>query len=107
MADWKGFFDGAKKLGKVLVEGAVRLTRHQEITQLLILDRATGKNHISRMVQAMSEAELDDYERQFLEIATTTVVNPDHRRRAMELYAWLKISELAHYQEFRGFVGNG
>jgi hypothetical protein len=107
MTDWNGLF---KKAGDVLTtagKAAVMYTRHTEIVQVLSADLVTGTNHMERMVKAMSGEELKDFERQFLEIATTTVVNPAQRRRAMELYAWLKMAELGHYGEFRGFVSNG
>ena len=98
-----GFLEVLKTVGDL----AVTFTRHQELVQLLSADRESGKNHIERIVQFMSPQELDQYEADFLEYATTTIVDPQHRRRAMELYAWLKIQELGHYREFRGFVGHG
>lgn len=88
-------------------EFAVAYTRHVEVAQLLSYDRQTGMSLVTQLVQTQHPQVLDQWEAEFLEIATTSIVDPAQRRRAMELYAWLKIVEIQRYGQLRGFVGHG
>lgn len=97
------FLDGLKTAGEL----AVAYTRHAELAQLLSYDRQTGMNLVAHLVQSQPAPVLDQWERDFLDIATTSIVDPAQRRRAMELYAWLKMAESHRYGQFRGFIGNG
>jgi hypothetical protein len=98
-----GFLEVMRTMG----DAAVLYTRHKELVQLLSADRASGMNYIERTVQHLSPQELDQFESDFLDMSTTTVTDPAHRRRAMELYAWMKMAESHQYGKFRGFIGNG
>ncbi|MBI5721425.1 MAG: hypothetical protein HZC37_27460 [Burkholderiales bacterium] len=88
-------------------ELAVAYSRHADVAQLLSYDRQTGMNLIAQLVQSQPAQVLDQWENDFLEIASTSIMDPAQRRRAMELYAWLKMAESHRYGQFRGFIGNG
>ena len=97
-----------QQLGKALEVGlnvAVAYQRQQEFSQLLSLDRKSAMDHMEWVTRSYATQQLDQFEADFLNYATSIALStPQARRRAMELYAWLKICELAHYQEFRGFA---
>ncbi|MCW5631870.1 MAG: hypothetical protein KIT17_00905 [Rubrivivax sp.] len=95
--------DGLKVAGDL----AVAYTRHAEVAQLLSYDRQTGMDLVAQMVQSQPAQVLDQWESNFLDVASTSIADPAQRRRAMELYAWLKMAEAHRYGEFRGFIGNG
>ena len=70
--------------------------------QLLDAPRPEAMAHLERQVDALDSHQLDAYEADFLRQA---VLVPDAagRRRALELYAYLKVCETAAYGKFRGF----
>lgn len=98
------FLNTAAKILEVAGQAAVAYTRHTEVQQLLSIDRETAKSLITQMVHTSQPAGIDQWERDFLNIASASLVDPAQRRRAMELYAWMKIEEYVRFEGFRGFA---
>lgn len=82
MAHWGELF---RTLGDI----ADGVNTARRMTQLLTADRESAKAEISRFVRSETPAALDRFEDAFLTF-TTHLFDPAQRRRAMELYAWLK-----------------
>lgn len=70
--------------------------------QLLDANREEAMGLLNRRVRSLSSEQLDAFESEFLTQAIHVIDAPG-RRRAMELYAYLKICETDHYGKFRGF----
>lgn len=88
------------------VEITGHVTKYAVVSQLVGQERGQALEQISNLVNGVTSEQLDWLEQQFL-IYAQAQHSPDLRIRAMELYAWLKICELARYGEFRGFATHG
>jgi hypothetical protein len=89
-----------------LYKGVVAGIHHGRFREMLELDRDTACKGIADVVEQMTPAELDVFEREFLTHGMN-VVGHAHRLRAMELYAYLKVRETQHCGQFNGFKSSG
>ena len=80
--------------------------QHVQFRQLMEMDRGDACEGLARLVVTMEAEALDRFEAEFL-THSIAVIGNDHRLRAMELYAFLKLQETRQYGKFRGFVTDG
>ena len=76
---------------------------HITVFELLRQDRDAACQAISNLVGSQPPEMLDRFEKILLQ-QSIVIIDPDSRRRVMELYAWLKLAETAKYGRFRGFL---
>jgi hypothetical protein len=77
---------------------------HGKFLEFLGMDRQQACHLISDWVTESTPEELDQLEAGFMSHSSAAVMTTPHRLRAMELYAYLKLRETAHYGRFRGFM---
>lgn len=98
-----GFWETASKWGTAAFKVAEAVTRHNELVQLLSCDRESAMNLVAQMAATSPPQMFDEQEESFLQLASTSIVDPAQRRRALELYAWMKYCEAHRHGQFRGF----
>jgi hypothetical protein len=79
---------------------------HLEFRHLVEMDRRQACQAIAQRVEMLSEDEFERFEMDFLSHAVA-IFGIDHRLRATELYAFLKLSEVRCFGKFRDFVTDG
>lgn len=89
MPDLKQWFGSAGRLAKAYA-------KRSEIVSLLEADPETSKAMLDRLVRVMSREELATFEEEYLHYCTLTLLDLQHRRRAMELYGYFKVLEYQH-----------
>jgi hypothetical protein len=87
-------------VGGMLVSGV----KHAHFRQIIHSQREVACSALSDYVQQCTAQQFDELERDFLE-HSSMLVDAAKRLRAMELYAYLKILEVARFGSFRGFMG--
>jgi hypothetical protein len=89
MPDIKQWLDSAGKLAKAYA-------KRSEIVSMLDAEPGTSKALLERLVSVMSREELATFEEEYLHYCTLTLLDLQHRRRAMELYGYFKVLEYQH-----------
>ena len=90
---------GWQDLGKTLIEGLRDGMIHSAFVNFVRLDRAAAVQQISSVVDRSSGRELAAYEEWFL-WNCSRLIEPELKRRATELYGWLKVKHYIRYGDF-------
>jgi hypothetical protein len=76
------------------------------IHPLLALHRDAACKGLAHIIAQMTPEQFEEFERGFIEICLG-MVGAAHRQRAMELYAFIKIEEIAQFGQRTVFLSDG
>lgn len=75
---------------------------HAVVFQLIQQERSAACQVISDLVMGQPAEVVDRFEQVLLQ-QSMVMIDAQSRRSAMDLYAWLKVTETIRYGQFRGF----
>ena len=101
------FINTAGKLAQSVSDFTYGYNKTEELKDLLQAPREQGIEYITNVVKTFSPEQLDQYESEYLQLVAYGIHDPDQKKRALELYAWLKLMETKKYEQFRGFPPQG
>lgn len=97
------FMNAAGKIAENVSAITSGYNKTEELKELLQASRETGLEYITNVVKTFSPEQLDQYEIEFQQLVAYGIFDPEQKKRALELYAWLKLMETKKYEQFRGF----